>query len=235
MSESELTDIIEWDKLNWSKALRHWTQALKSKDPQNTKILVLGERKGGLSIWLARLGYTVICTDRIEISKEVRNLHKKYNLSSKITYDKADIFNLNFKDKSFDVVICKSVIGGLKKDYNNRDSRTLEAQRDAIIEVRRVLKSDGVFLGAENMVGSPIHKLFHSITGKDKGWRYLTPQEIKFIFSDFNGLQISYFGFLGTSYRSPLINKCFNFLDLLLSSIFPRSWLYISFIVASNC
>ncbi|MBX2898815.1 MAG: methyltransferase domain-containing protein [Cyclobacteriaceae bacterium] len=197
------------------------------------KVLCLGERNGGLSLWFALQGYTVVCSDFRGPRKEALLLHKRYNLENNITYEDINVFEINYPDSSFDVIACKSVIGGLKLDYSDKSTRTIENQKLAVNEIRRVLKAGGVFCGVENMRGSLVHVMMRKFLKGDKiGWRHLKISEIEELFEKYSELKVQCNGFLGSYYSFKLANLFTSNIDSLLSKILPDSWLYIGFIFA---
>jgi hypothetical protein len=60
--EDILARCVEWDTVNWSKALRFW-DAHVDLNGKNLMCLELGSRRGGLSAWLALKGNHVVCSD----------------------------------------------------------------------------------------------------------------------------------------------------------------------------
>jgi SAM-dependent methyltransferase len=151
-----------------------------------------------------------------------------------VTYSKVDVFEIPFPDNYFDVVGCKSVIGGLKLKFKDSATRSLENQKLAVEEVRRVLKPGGVFLGAENLVGTAFHDALRKIRHKGRdGWRYLKSSEIKWLFDGYTLCEQQAWGFLGTNWPGVLgLNSMAKAADAALSRILPAAWLYISFIRA---
>jgi SAM-dependent methyltransferase len=144
------------------------------------------------------------------------------------------VFGLDYPDDHFDVVACKSVIGGLSLDYKDASTRTLENQKLAVEQIRRVLKSGGIFLGAENLRGTIVHMALRNWRLKGRlGWRYLQFSEIQWLFENYSSCEQKPYGFLGTHrarFRS--MEKLCAKLDSGFSKVFPFNWLYISFICA---
>ena len=61
---------------------------------------------------LSDLNYSnIFCTDLNPIRKN-KIINSGYN---KIKFKKTDVLNINFPDSSFDVVACKSMLGGIAK------------------------------------------------------------------------------------------------------------------------
>lgn len=176
-----LKEIFEWDVPNWSKVLSFWCDFLPPVD-SNPKVLALGERNGGLTLWLALKGYRVIYSDIHIPLENAKLLHTRFGVEKQVEYKTIDVFRMPFDNNTFDVVMCKSTLGGLKFNYSDSSSRTLDNQRLACEEIRRVLKKGGIFLGAENTIGSFFHQAYRKYKGKDKGWRFLSKADL-FLFS----------------------------------------------------
>ena len=230
-----IEETIEWDILNWSRALAHWLVVVEQLDKTNTKILCLGERNGGLSLWFALQGFRVVCSDFGGPREDAKKLHSKYGVSDKIQYADLSIFLLPYASDSFDIIACKSVVGGLKLNYKDRTTRTLQNQKLAMDEVRRVLKPGGYFLGAENMKGSWIHSVGrNALKGKKIGWRHFQVFELKYLLQDFTHSDLLFFGFLGTYYPFRWLNRVFGRVDNILSKYLPDTMQYIGFIRAKK-
>jgi hypothetical protein len=59
LTSTNRTDIIQWDIENWSKCLDFWDDNIDLKSPK--KVLALGERQGGMSLYFGLNGHQVIC------------------------------------------------------------------------------------------------------------------------------------------------------------------------------
>ncbi len=194
MVKIPLKDIIEWDVDNWGVLVKLWTPLIDSLAP-GSNILAVGERNGGLSAWLASKGHKVWCTDRIFPTDKAKNIHQEYGVSGHIVYAGYDVVagDENFAGK-FDLVIAKSVIGGLKQVYSDRSTRNFAVQQKAVGNIYKTLKPGGYFLSAENMEGSLAVRWIRKIKGKDKGWRYLKWKELPLLFGDFRITSATAFG-----------------------------------------
>lgn len=222
MSEKQLHDIIEWDVVNWSKGLDYF--ASTGYDFHEKYSLAIGERHGGLSLWMALNGANVVSTDLNGVSEEAKRKHIRYGVDKKITYREANILSLDFPSSTFDVVMFKSVIGALGKE---------QLQQQAINEIRRVLKPGGVLFFAENLVSSPIHgwlrKKFINWAGY---WRYITVKEASGFCSEFSSFAFSSAGFLGTPGRSESQRRFLGIADTVVEKIVPRRFHYVIFVAA---
>jgi SAM-dependent methyltransferase len=227
-----LDEIFQWDVLNWSKALAYWEAYLAGCQCMET-VLLLGERDGGLALWFAGKGFQVVCSDIDGPTENARQLHRKHRVSNRISYEAIDIFDIPYADKSFDVVACKSVIGGLKQDRKKPETRNLANQKAAITEAWRVLRPGGVFLGAENMCGTPLHQaLRRMIKGRALGWRYLALAEIDYLFDQFSTIHKHAYGILGTRSSLSWVNLLSDRLNQVLCPMTPPTWQYICFVMA---
>lgn len=226
MSNLSLKNIIEWDVLNWSQSLLFWEDEVKLKDK---KVLAIGERNGGLSLWAASQGAEVFCSDQYGIKKEVIDWHSQYNFSKYISYHSINALEIPFNDEFFDIVICKSVIGGIKLVHNDPSSRTVDVQKIAIKEIHRVLKKGGSLLGAENMRGSKFHTIVRIILKKNKRWRYLKYIEMDELVNLFEFKKFFYFAVLPTNVKFNFINKAFFILNKMINQFVPDSSKYIVF------
>lgn len=231
---SLVDDVIGWDVPNWSGCLSYWRPWLNGLGHKTAKILVLGERNGGISLWFAHLGFDVLCTDYRLPTARVQPLHQRWGVQERVEYAAADVFKLTYPDGCFDAVACKSVLGGLCLVYSDNSTRTLENQKLAVMEIKRVLKPSGVFLGAENLAGTGVHMFLRRLRTKGNlGWRYFRRTEIRWMFDGYSEFQQKLHGFLGTQWfpGSPLNRLC-ALADGGLSKILPGDCRYISFIRA---
>jgi SAM-dependent methyltransferase len=225
-----VADIIGWDVANWGQCLPFWEPWVAGFDRSSSRVLVIGDRHGGISLWLALLGFDVLCTDYEVPGDSARTLHERWRVGSRMSYSAVDAFDIHHEPNSFDVVASKSVLGGLRY----RSERSLEGQRVAVEEMRRVLKPGGVFLGAENLTGTRAHAALRSVRPAGQaGWYYLRASEIRWLFEDFSACEQMAWGFVGTRWPQRFgINRMAALLDVRLSRWLPADWLYISFLRA---
>jgi 2-polyprenyl-3-methyl-5-hydroxy-6-metoxy-1,4-benzoquinol methylase len=122
MKKDVIKDIVVWDIVNWSKAIKYWENNI-SVSNKGHECLELGLSKGGLSLWLALNGNKVLCTDLNGPEKAAYKIHEKYDCTSKITYGSIDATNIPFEER-FDVIVFKSILGGISS--NNQQSEDAE-------------------------------------------------------------------------------------------------------------
>lgn len=226
-------DIIEWDVLNWSQLIRYWQPVLEQL-PKSVKVLAVGERSGGLSLWLALMGFDVVCSDITEPSAKAANLHKQYGVAHKITYSKTDIVNTDEEGEQYDVIIAKSVIGGLKAERADAATRNFAVQQKAIENIHRLLKPGGYFFSAENMQGGVLIRNLRRILGRDKGWRHFSYNELKELYKGFALVQTKTFGILPTFFSHRVFNYVTYLINRYLLLFLPAESKYIAFTMAQK-
>lgn len=193
-----LREVFQWEVRSWARAIPLWEEHIPPERP--LRALGIGEREGGLSLWLAVKGIDVVCSDLNTFPEMTRTLHERHGVQMHITYAQADATALPFPDGSFDIVFFKSVVGALGSK---------EKQAQAILEMHRVLKSataygpGGVLLFAENLHGSPLHRwLRKRFVAWDSYWRYLDPVSDRDLFAPFAMVDDRTTGFIANLGRS---------------------------------
>ncbi|WP_139904503.1 class I SAM-dependent methyltransferase [Clostridium thermarum] len=217
-----VSDIIEWDVKNWSTALDYWLKE-SLQNLSTCTALEIGSRNGGLSLWLAMQGCRVICSDLEGPTDKAKELHQKYGVQDLIEYRSVDATDIPLEDNSIDLVVFKSVLGGI--GYGNNK----EAQIKAINEMYRVLKPGGELFFAENLIASPIHKALRKrFVNWGNSWRYPSISEIKEFLYNFSCVYYLTTGFLGTLGRSESQRNILGNIDSIFSNrIIPERWRYI--------
>ena len=145
--------ISGWSEHSLNRRITTFKRSLNSENPlENSLILDLGCGAGTYCRIMADLGYRVVGVDySIGSIKKARQL----NYDKSIVFNVAEAYHLPFKDKSFDIVICIGVL------------QTLSNEKNAFIEIDRILKSDGIlFLDTLNNL---------CITEFTKRLKFITP------------------------------------------------------------
>lgn len=218
---------------SWSRCLEFWAPLVQSIEPASARVLTVGERNGGLSLWFALHGYRVICSDLGGPTLQARKLHQKHGVGDLITYGDLNVFSIPHEDSSFDMVACKSVIGGLKLVRRDATTRTLDNQARAVAEIHRVTKPGGVFFGAENVRGTPFHRWLRLLAKRGRvGWRHLCPSEINVLFAEFESVEQQVYGFLGSRFTAWGLDRVTSAMDAFVCPRLPKNWQYITFIRA---
>jgi hypothetical protein len=205
--EPTIQDVLEWDVVNWSRALPFWLQHSQIDLPHSSA-LDLGGRDGGLSLWLSYQCKDVIYSDINSPTKKCLDLHKKYRVPN-IRYKVIDATN-PIKVKDIRLITSKSVLGAIN---NSLRSAMIKSIYDA-------LPQGGEYWFVENLKGSIIHqKLRKSFVSWGKRWHYFEIDEIKEQLSKFNNLEFKTFGCLGTFGRN---NPQRNFLGTIDKLFFDK-------------
>jgi len=215
-----IEDIIEWDVVNWSKSIIFWKRKIDLKD-KNYSCLELGGRRGGLSLFLAKNGNNVICSDLESPEEFASDLHKKYGDESRISYQPIDATRIPYENK-FDIVAFKSILGGISRNGNNK------LKKITLDEIHKSLKPKGKLLFTENLEASCIHKFFRKRFVKwGTEWNYLNYYEIEEIFSSYSKLEYITVGFWGTFGRTEKQRKFLGRIDIIFEKFVPKSKRYI--------
>jgi len=217
MEKELINDIVGWDIANWSKALDYWEKntSVSNKEYQ---CLELGSSKGGMSLWLALNKNRVLCTDLYGPEKDAYHIHEKHNCASRITYAAIDATNIPYEGY-FDVIIFKSILGGISSDTNQNKGNTIN-------EIYKALKPGGVLFFAENLEATLLHRILRKGYGT-KDWNYLKLSEIDEVFAPFSTVNYTTEGFFGCFGRNEQQRNMLGKLDHLLASIIPMKSKYI--------
>lgn len=210
-SRQLISDVFQWDVVNWSRALPLWHQHLPSGP--GLVGLTIGERQGGLSLWLAVRGIRVHCTDVVPFPPVTFALHRRYQVGHMVHYALADATALPYRAGAFDVVMFKSVLG---------DLRTKPRQRLAVSEIHRVLRPGGRLIFAENLTATRVHQaLRRRFVRWTSDWRYLDLEADLDLFGDFARLEWEAHGVLGAFGRSERQRRWLGHADSLVGRALP--------------
>lgn len=227
MTNNLTKDIIQWDVRSWSKALAYWDENIDWNNVQKT--LELGGHEGGLSLWMALKGKSVICSDLENVKSSAEPIHTKYKVNDLITYQDIDAANIPYENH-FDIIVFKSIIGGIGRNDN------YDIQERVFKEIHKALKPGGKLLFAENLIASSLHqKLRKKFVKWGSAWRYVSLDEIKDFLSDFSAVEIKTTGVMATFGRNENQRNMFSKLDeLILNKISPNKWKYITYGIAEK-
>jgi SAM-dependent methyltransferase len=193
-SREHIRDYLQWDIDTWKHALYHWDAVLERyQTPEKGGVLEaldLGARDGGLSLYLAEKGMRVVCSDLQGPTSAARALHERYGVSDRVEYQAVNATDIPFEDERFDVVVFKSILGGIGTSLN------YAAMQTAMREIYRVLRPGGLLLFAENQRGSRFHQQARRLfVPWGKTWYYVTSQELAELLSIFASCEIGTYGF----------------------------------------
>ncbi len=225
VKEELLEAILQWDSKAWSRALHYWDNQVEWGTVKTA--LELGGNSGGLSIWLASNGVDVICSDLEGVEEKASGHHAPFEFRNKITYQDINACDIPYENL-FDLVVFKSVLGGVGRDNN------FSKQKEAVDQIYNALKPGGKLLFAENLIASPVHRFARKkFVHWGKSWRYLTLNEMKSLLSGFETYSIRATGFASAFGRSNGQRNSLASLDrLFFNYSVPKNWKYIAYGVA---
>ena len=219
---------VEWDTINWSKAVAFWEASLKLENA-NYMCLELGGHSGGMSLWLAARGNKVICSDLQNPEKIAGNLHKKFDTRYAITYQAIDATNIPF-ESHFDIVVFKSILGGISRNGNSHLNQVV------IDQIYKALKPNGKVLFAENLEATSVHRFVRKkFTAWGRYWNYLSLNDMKLLFRKFERMKYDTAGFLGTFGRTENQRRLLGKIDtLFFDRTLPDNMKYIVYGIATK-
>ena len=227
MTKELMKDIIQWDVISWSKAVKFWDLNVEWDKSQNC--LELGGQQGGLSLWLALKGKMTVCSDLNDIKTKAVQLHSRYNISSFIEYQDIDATNIPYENH-FDIIVFKSILGGIGRNGNYK------MQQKVFKEIHKALKPGGKLLFAENLIASVFHqKLRKKFVKWGIYWRYISINEMKEFLKEFSFSDIKTTGVLGALGRNESQRNFLSTIDdKILNKICPDNWKYIIYGIAEK-
>lgn len=219
----DIRDVIEWDVASWSKAIAFWEDHAALRPP--LQCLDIGARSGGLSLWLAAQGHSVVCSDVKATEQRARPLLARSGLEGRVTFEDIDATAIPYRAR-FDVIAFKSVLGAVGGSFT--------LQKKAIASMFDALKPGGRLLFAENLVGSPLHRYFREMfVPWVRNWRYLSVEEMLQLLSPFRTLDYAVSGVFASFGRGERQRRILASVDdLVANRLTPTNWKYIIYGVA---
>lgn len=216
MKDDTMKDIIEWDIPNWSRAIKKWNKSSGIASVKGKRVLELGGRSGGLSLYFALKGAEVVCTDLDFIKKgkveKAKELHKKYGVEKQITYEDIDATDIPYENY-FDIVCFKSVLGGV--GYNDN----FEKQQLMMTQIHKALKNGVYCCFVENLTGLKLIRFLRKKFrpwGVEGKWRYITKDECEILVKEFQVETMETVGVIGLLGRVKVLSWLFGKLDRFL-------------------
>ncbi len=227
VKEELLEAILQWDSKAWSKALYYWDKNVEWDKVKTA--LELGGNSGGLSIWLASNGVDVLCSDLEGVEEKASAHHAPFDFKHKISYQDINACQIPYENH-FDLVVFKSVLGGIGRDNN------FSMQKQAVDQIYKALKPGGKLLFAENLIASPVHRFARKkFVQWGNSWRYLDIKEMQSLLAGFESYTIQATGFASAFGRSNSQRNNFAALDrLFFNYSVPKNWKYIAYGVATK-
>jgi SAM-dependent methyltransferase len=220
-SPAEKSAFLEWDISTWSRAISLWERCLPRGD--NLRGLELGGRRGGLSLYLASHGVQTLCTDIVNPEGIARPIHMQATCADAIQYAAVDALDIPFENH-FDVVIFKSIIGGVGAVAGSA------GQRRVFQQAHKALKPGGVLLFAENLKASSIHRFLRKrFVPWGQRWVYPTLADLRTWVQVFDDMELRTTGFLSAFGRSEWQRTVLATVDVVLVPLVSPSSRYVVF------
>ena len=224
-STINVQDFVEWDIVNWGKAIQFWEKELEFTNEY--KCLELGSNRGGLSLWLGLKGMEVICSDLESPLTSAKALHSKYEQLN-INYEAINAMEIPYENE-FDLIVFKSVLGGASRGDNQENKQLV------LDQIYKALKPGGKLLFAENLVASNFHQFFRKKFVKwGNDWNYLKLNELEGLLKKYSGLNYKTAGFFGAFGRNEKQRQFLGKIDNLAEKLFSRNQHYLVFGVAEK-
>ncbi len=188
MVRRELRYYLQWDVGTWSKALLFWDERL-GESLSGLECLELGCGSGSLSLWAARRGASVICSDLRDTARRTAKTRRRPPGTGSLRAEDLDAISIPYRAR-FDIVLFKSILGGI-----GRNGR-YDLQQQAIRNILNCLKPGGYLLFAENTRGSKLHVVMRRrFVRWGRAWRYVTLDEMHQLLSGFSSVEMRTCGF----------------------------------------
>lgn len=226
-SDRVMRDVAGWDVHTWSAAFRFWGTVIDdAATGRSLQCLEIGAGPGGPSLWLALRGHRVVCSNRSDTELLARPLHEKYGVLDRIEYQDVDVTDIPWENH-FDVVVFKSVLGGIGADP--------QLPVRAMAQIHRALKPSGLLLYAENARGTVLHRVARWLAYRVRNgsWRFLGVGELRRLLSIFRTWELHTTGVAALFGTTEARRERLAAADsLFLTRVTPPSWRYVAFGVA---
>jgi ubiquinone/menaquinone biosynthesis C-methylase UbiE len=145
---------------------------------EGQRILEAGAHEGGLSLFAVEAGGRAVCSDRQHAYSAAQTvLHRAWDVHPQ--HVTADVCDLPFRSNSVDIVMLKSVLGGIIATGG-----ALAAQ-SSFLSIHRVLRSGGAIVILEQLEGDPLSRRIRRTLFPHRHWHYFTPPELLALLSSF--------------------------------------------------
>jgi ubiquinone/menaquinone biosynthesis C-methylase UbiE len=224
-------DFIRWDVPTWSQAIVFWDAYLarRARRPDE-RGLEIGGLRGGLSLYMAsRHGIAMVCSDARDSRSVAQAHHAQFRVRAPISYEIVNALDIKFPEASFDYVLFKSVLGEIASQDKPH------VKRDVIRELYRVLKPGGALLFAENMQGSPLHRLLRSRLRKwGSTWGYTSIAEMQELLKPFHRVDYETAGFLSAMVPESSLKRVAFQIDRAARAFVPERHRYVIYGIAEK-
>lgn len=214
-SKQELQDILQWKVPVWKVPLFYWDKNVDWHSVHHC--LEIGAREGGLSLWLAKHGKEVHCSDIQNPQNTAEKIHRQYPYTqNKIQYLVIDASQPFLH--SYDLIVTKSVLGGIGHHHQ------FHLIEKTIQNIYNALKPNGYYLFAENASASILHQIIRKKFNQwAYRWYYLTIKEMKHLLHSYQEYHIHTFGFISPFFAHNIT----SYIDKTLHTILPSTAEYL--------
>jgi len=216
-----LSEVVEWDVKNWGRAIGFWEKDIP-ENLEGKKVLDIGGRNGGLSLYWALKGANVLCSDiDSDGFSKAQKLHEQYGVSENIRYEVIDVTKMLFHEE-FDIITFKSVWGGVGRDGH------YEKQEIMLENIYNALVPKGRLYFAENLIASPFHQWARKKFIKwGDSWRYISVPEVKKLTGKFSSFDYWCGGVFGCFGRNKELSSFLGNADCVFDRFFKPETKYI--------
>lgn len=181
---------------------------------------------GGLALWLAQRGYRVDCLNLSNSYAKVQEVHQRYQVESRVSYQVGNALDLTDSEQ-FDIIAFKSVLGGIAGRHSS-DHEAMSVLRPLFLKIKAALKPGGVLIFADNLAGSPLHRLTRRcFVNWSQGWHYLPLDRMPELLSELGEFGLHSGGMTGCMGRREWQRSLLASLDQkVLERVIPSSWHY---------
>ena len=227
---------IGWKVASWTRALNEAFRHLPA-DLNGKTLAELGVGPAGLTLFLGALGCRVLCLDRrLDFSKESRELHRRHGVTCEHVL--TDARRLTLPARSLDVVVMKSVLGGIHSEFGR------EGALACVASVRETLKPGGTLVALEQLKGDPLTRALRRVKYPTRRWHYFevaefTPGSPASLVEGFARVETraltvtSHAAEDWLGHRSPLVRAAVG-LDRLIEPLVPPNWRHLISVVATR-
>ena len=223
-TSDQMRDFVNWDVDTWSRAIELWDAAVRDAPPV-LRCLEVGAGPGGPSLWLALKGHEVVTTNWEYTREQAAPLHERYGIHPE--YRDVDLTaRIPWRDE-FDIVVFKSVLGGLGADFAR--------QKHAMAEILAALKPGGRLLFAENLRATWLHRLGRAVAYRVRraSLRFTSYAEMRELLGRFEDVTLRTTGVLAVFGASePQRNALTRVDDAVANRLVPASWRYVAYRMA---
>jgi SAM-dependent methyltransferase len=225
----ELAPYVQWDIPTWTRAVEYWTIKLASR--RNCSALEIGSRDAQLATLLTRrFNLDVVCTELYWPHATAAGLSNDAGADSRVGFCINDARQLPFRDQSFDVVLAKSVLGGIA-GVADAAIGPQAGLRGVLAECARVIRPGGLLLVAEGVEASPVHRRLRASREWNQWWHYPSLTEFRASLAELGQVDLRTTGLVSAIVPDRLgpLKKLISAADEIVSRAAPERLRYLAY------